>query len=105
MGMCALWCRRQYKRYFIEERRQRENFDEIVAGQVHHGMYKNEEGDWEIVDPGEPNGSKPGYSQDYSTYGDQQNYKGGKDYRYSGGPGKGQKWRSPDMSEDDGARR
>lgn len=42
MGMCALWCRRQYKRYFIEERRQRENIEEIVAGQVHYDMYKNE---------------------------------------------------------------
>ena len=52
MGMCALWCRRQYKKHFIEERRQRENYDEILAGQVHHGMYKNEEGDWEVVDPG-----------------------------------------------------
>lgn len=50
MGMCALWCRRQYKKHFIEERRQRESHDEIVAGQVHHGMYKNEDGDWEIVD-------------------------------------------------------
>ena len=53
MGMCALWCRRQYKKHFIEERRQRENYDEIVAGQVHHGMYKNENGDWEIVEPGD----------------------------------------------------
>lgn len=69
MGMCALWCRRQYKRYFIEERRQRENFDEIVAGQVHHGLYKNEEGDWDVVD--DPHASKNGYPHDYGAYGDQ----------------------------------
>ena len=52
MGMCALWCRRQYKKHFIEGRRQRENYDEIISGQVHHGMYKNEQGDWEVVEPG-----------------------------------------------------
>lgn len=62
MGMCALWCRRQYKRYFIEERRQRENNDEVIAGQVHYDMYKNDDGDWEVVDP------NVSYGQDLNAY-------------------------------------
>ena len=100
MGMCALWCRRQYKRYFIEERRQRENLDEIAAGQVHHGMYKNAEGDWEVVG----DASRNGQSIEDITYGDQQDHKSGGGHRPAG-PGKGHHWQSPDISEDDTAQR
>lgn len=48
LGLCAYWCRRRYKECFIEERRQHQ-YDDILTGQVYHGMYKNQEGDWEIA--------------------------------------------------------
>lgn len=53
VGMCALYCRRQYKKHFLDVRKQEEAKQDENNGRIYFGnLYKDEHGEWQTVESG-----------------------------------------------------